>query len=72
MASSKVCSAALAHRFLQAFLSSVAFDLFFVEMVTSTHALCVPSAKLHQNLVGEDHAKGGLENSKCVLCGFPI
>lgn len=50
----------------------MAFDLFFVEMVTSTHALCVLSAKLHQNLVGEDHAKAGLENSKCVLCGFPI
>lgn len=64
MASSRVCWAALAHRFLQAFLSSVLFDLFFIEVVTSTHALCVLSVKLHQNRGGEDHAKGGLENSK--------
>lgn len=42
----------------------MAFDSFGIEMVTGTHALWALSVKLHQNIVSEDHAKGGLENSK--------
>jgi len=35
----------LAHQFLQAFLSSVGFDLFLLETETTVHALDMLSAK---------------------------
>lgn len=45
MASSEVRLAVLAHQFLQAFPSSMGFDLPLIEMGTSVRALRILSAK---------------------------